>query len=291
MSEVATDITSEETTSVSQVADVPVADTPVSMVNSDGTFVDGWTDSLDEDIRNNAMLKTIPNVAGLAKSLMHAHKQVGKDMMSKPNEQSPEEDWNAAFDAMGRPATPGDYNFKRPDDIPEEHYNEDFAKAAQELMHKEGFSKKQAQAIFDFNNTAVAALIKQQGMDNDEVIANADAKLNEAFGNAKPQKLHLAGIAFEKAVGDNAELRERSGQKFGNDPDFLQIMASLGSKFAESRAITDTLVPTPTDYKEQLDEIMNSPAFMGGPDITDTAHQAAVQKAFRLQETMVKSVG
>lgn len=280
--------TTVETTGTETTTEAP------SIVGEDGiTFSENWRDSLDEDIRDDASLATIKDIKSLSKSFVHARKMVGKDKISIPNEATTVEEWDEFYKAGGKPENANDYNFARPEDMPEELYNEELASSAQELFHKIGLSRKQADALFKFNNDNATASF--QNLKNTEETTMQELKdgLYHDWGNAYEQKKHLGNLAVEKGTEGNSELKDRLVAKLGNDPDFIRFSANIGAKFGESGVITTTHIPTPGDIQEQIDEITMSKVY--GPDyvkhgFTRVQHDAAVNKALRLREQIMENV-
>lgn len=63
-------------------------------------------------------------------------------------------------------------------------------------------------------------------------------------------------------------------QKFGNDPDFLALMASIGKEMGEDKPISSDPVAQ-ADWQEQVDEIRANPAYA---DKSHPQHKALMQK-------------
>ena len=251
--------------------------TTKSIVNTDGTFAETWKESLSEDIRGEVCLNTVRDVPGMAKQLVHAQRMIGKDKMAIPTETSTEDEWEAYYKAGGKPETAGDYNLVAPKDYPPELFNKELAGKAQDLFHKIGLSKKQANALLEFNlNTTLgmhqditnAAELQQQ-----ETIEG----LHKDWGAAYEQKVHMGNVAIEEGTGGDSEFIARITGKYGNDPDFIRFSANLGSKFAEASGAPQT-IPTPVDLQDQINEEMAKPSYT----IVGPGHDAQVAKVQRL---------
>lgn len=270
-------------------AAVPVATPPtpetVPLIDNEGNLKDGWTSILDEDLRDESYLNEAKTLQGIARSVVNARGMVGKDKIVKPTEASSDAEWDDFYVAGGRPDTAADYAFARPEEIPEEYYNEELATAAQELFHKLGISKKQADAIFAFNNNSVISQLSKTAQDNELDAKQLKDKLYADWGNAFEQKKHLGNIAVEKAVDGDEEFKQRLLQKMGNDPDIIRAFSNLGSKFSESSSPDVKLIPTPGDLQERIEEEMGNKAY--GTDyikngFTKAQHQIQVAKVQRL---------
>ena len=263
---------SEETTLEAPVTDVPI-------VNTDGTFTETWKESLSEDIRGEVCLNTVRDVPGMAKQLVHAQRLIGKDKIAKPNENSTEGEWEEYYKAGGRPDTAGDYNLVAPKEYPPELFDKDMAGKAQELFHKLGISKKQSDALMQFqlgeSLTRYQSMMSDQERQQNETLEG----LQTEWGPAFEQKKHLGNIAIEQSVGGNEEFRAKIVEKFGNDPDFIRFASNLGSKFAEATG-APTSIPTPADIQDQINEEMAKPSYMNANDPGHAAQVAKVQRLF-----------
>lgn len=234
---------------------VPAAP-PAPLVNSDGELREGWRDTLPEDIRGDKVFDRVSNFEGVMKSLSSAERAFGKDKIAVPNESSSEAEWDEFHKAGGRPKTAGDYNFTRPEELPEEHYNQELATAAQELFHKIGLSKSQADALFEFNNNNIITQLTKNAQDAEASMAELKNGLYSDWGNAYEQKKHFGNVAIEQGTAGDVEFKGRIAQKFGNDPDFVRFSSNLGSKFAETGSVQIETIPTPGDIQTQIDEAM-----------------------------------
>jgi hypothetical protein len=80
------------------------------------TSVD-WRTSLPEELKSEKSLSSITDIAGLAKSYVHAQKLIGADKIPVPNKHATEDDWNAVYEKLGRPKSAEDYKLNVPDNI------------------------------------------------------------------------------------------------------------------------------------------------------------------------------
>lgn len=271
------------------------------LIDNEGNLRDGWTSILDEDLRGESFLSETKTIQGMARSVVSARSMVGKDKIVKPTEASSEEEWNEFHTAGGRPETAGDYAFARPEELPEEHYDQERANAAQELFHKLGLSKKQADALFAYNNNYVIAQLAKNAQESELAMTALTEGLQTEWGSAIEQKKHLGNVAIEEAVSTmkagvkmvDQDFKARLVEKAGNDPDIIRAFANLGSKFAESGAIQIETVPTPADIQTTIDDEIAKPVY--GPDyakhgFTKAQHKAHVEKVAALFREKTKHV-
>jgi len=262
----------------------------ISIIGADGNFVEGWKDTLDEDIRGETCLNTVNNISTMAKQFVHAQRMIGKDKMAIPNENSPESEWDEFYKIGGRPETPGDYNITKPDDFPDELFSTDLANAAQELFYKLGLSKKQAEGLVEFNNNAALAAFTDHNNALELAQKEVVDGLRAEWGSAYDQNVLKGNIAIEQGVNGDEEFRARLTQKFGNDPDFIRFASNIGGKFGESSSPPSLDVPTPADLQSKITELMATEAYKGGPTIPKAEHDNAVAKVKRLFEEKVESL-
>lgn len=286
MTEVA-ESTSEET---------QVANAPVSMYGDDGRFTETYLQSMPEDIRDNPSLKNVKDVPDALRQLVNSQKMIGKDKMAIPNEAFSESEWGTYWDAGGRPSTPEDYKFTRPEALAEEHYDQELANAYQSLFHKIGLSQKQADEIFAFNTNSLVSALTKQSQDDELTMVDLVNGLKTEWGQAYDQKIQLGNIAIEKACDGNAELKQRLTEQFGNDPDFIRCMANLGGMFMEASPVKPEMIPTPADLLGRIEEESNHPAY--GIDFLEKGftlkqHKLQVEKVYqmRLKQTNNAVVG
>jgi len=280
----------EDGTTDAAVADATTTDAattaqPTPLVNAEGVLREGWRESLPEDIRSDKVFDRVSNFEGIMKTLSSAERVYGKEKIPIPSEASSEAEWAAFHTAGGKPETAGDYNLTRPEELPEEHYSKELATAAQELFHKIGLSKKQADALFEFNNNSVIAQLTSNAQDAEASMAQLTEGLYSEWGNAYEQKKHFGNMAIERGSAGNAEFKARIAEKFGNDPDFIRFTSNLGGMFSEAGSLTVEMIPTPGDIQTQIDDAMAHKSY--GIDyakhgFTKTQHDAQVEKIRQL---------
>jgi hypothetical protein len=264
------------------VMDPPIADPPpaepVAMIGTDGKFTEKWREALPEDIRGEPSLQSFKDVQGLAKSLVNAQRMVGKNKVAIPGETSSAGEWEEFWKAAGRPETAADYQFKRPAEVPEEHWNAKLADEAQALFHKIGLSKKQAAALLQFNVNNLLTDIRTREAEATAAMQGLTDGLHKEWGAAYDEKVHLGNVAIEQGTGGEGEFKDRVVERFGNDPDFIRFAANLGAKFAE-HGVKAAPTATPADIDMKISDLMNTDAYLkaGHP-----GHKAAVEQVHRL---------
>ena len=235
--------------------------TEAPLVGSDGNLRENWQQTLDEDLREDKTLATIKSFNGAMRSVVNARQMVGKDKMVIPTAESGDEVWDAYHKIGGRPDTALDYGFKRPDDFPEEHWDDDFMLKAQEILHKGGASKKLGEDLLALNIESAKAAVEKQRQKEEFELDELNRKLDADWGLARDQKMHLGNIAVAEAVKDkngvvNEEFKARLLEKVNKDPDLIRMVSNLGAKFSEHGVIHDAGIPTVGDLDAKIKDEM-----------------------------------
>lgn len=232
---------------------------PSSPFNEDGTLVENWQALAPEgyeELRESQTLPRLKKFWDVAKSYEHVRRQVPLDKIAKPNENFTDSDWEAWYEAGGRPETAADYGIKRPKDYPEELWDEQRSQGYQDLFHKIGLSKAQSDALVAYNNEQTLALKKTLDQQEELNFKTLEDNLHTKWGAAYDQNVHLGNIAIEKGSKGDLEYKERLLDKINSDPDLIEFASNLGSLFAEHKIVEDTKIPTPGDYDEQISKAM-----------------------------------
>ena len=254
----------DDTGTTDAAVGVAAQPTPQSFIGNDGALLDGWRDHyVPEDIRGEKVFDRATTLPNIFRSLASAERMVGADKMAIPTDKSGDDVWDAYYRIGGRPETPQEYGFARPEKLPEEFYSEEKAGVFAEAMHKLGLSKKQAQGLFDFYHADIAKALDDKRI-NDQIESDSllNTLVNEQGNNFEAFK-HLGNIAIKKGVNGDAEFKERLLAKMNKDADWIRFAGNLGSKFNESSGTTIPIAmqETKNQLQEKINEIMASDAF------------------------------
>lgn len=284
-----TQVQTPEPTPTAASDTTPIVSGPI--IDDDGNLREGWTSMLDEDLRESQYLKEVKTIQGMARSTVSARSMVGADKIVVPTEASSEADWDAYYVAGGRPDTAEDYAFAKPEDLPEEFYDADYATGIQDILFKFGGSKKLADALFAYNNEYVAKQIGVIAQDEETTTTQLKDGLYADWGNAYEQRKHMGDVAVEKGTQGNEEFKTRLLEKYGNDPDFIRYSSNLGGLFSESTSPDAKAIPTPGDMSEAIAKEQANPAYgteYATHGFTKAQHKAQVAKVQRMfNEKMV----
>ena len=134
-------------------------------------------------------------------------------------------------------------------------------------------------------NAQLGYVLDHYAMSQQPDIAGAEAELKQTWPSDDQMQRGLAQSyrATAAYAGDDAT-RERLEQKFGNDPDFIRLMARIGNELQEDRP------PSGVSQAEAdtLESLMTSTAYH---DRSHPEHAATVRKAAALYAKKFPNTG
>lgn len=188
---------------------------------------------LPEEFRADPVFKDLRDPAALAKSYANAARMVGLDkgkVLRLPDaEDAPE--WGEVFGRLGRPEKPDGYELAAPEGLEPEALSE-----AAAAFHAAGLSKKQAAAVMGVYAKRLEQAQAAQAAQSEAARAAAERDLKAEWGNAFPERLHLAKRAAMEAGGEDF-LKALDESGLGNNPVVLRALAKLGAQIAEPNAL------------------------------------------------------
>lgn len=254
-----------------------------TMLDAQGFFAENWKDSLPEELRNEPCLDNVKNFATLTKSYVNSQKMIGKNKIAIPGENATEEERNAFYSALGRPATANDYkhdNVKLPEGI---ELDENAVSKFKEFAFKNGISQEvYEQALaFDIERARVAQEAAVAAH-NQEYTATMN-KLQEKYGDNLPARIAqvdkalttfgIKDIFVEKALTNNFEI--------------FEALANIGSRISESKLMPGEVAQNFKTPQQQIDDIYadkNSPIYQ----MDHPKHDATVAEVKRLMALINK---
>lgn len=195
------------------------------VTTSAGSLSEGdWRSVLPPDLQQEKTLEKFKGVDGLAKSYVELEKDASRLRNAKgvivPGENAKPEDVDAFHKAIGRPDTPEDYGFTKPDNLPEGVVWDDERMAAYaKVFHANGIPKAAAHAIIqahtesviqeaaadekaqkEFLEASTVAIKKEWGKDFEANLAQAEAIIEKLFGSEFKSLLKSTGLGNHPAV-------------------------------------------------------------------------------------------
>jgi len=196
--------------------------------NPGGNAPQDWRHSLDPQLREEAVFKTIPDVATLAKNYLNAQKLVGADKINVPTKHATPEDWKAVYTKLGLPIDMKDYTLKEPESIKGE-----FVGKFKEAAFKAGVLPKQVQEIVDWFAKADAEARANMGVQQDTTVKGQIEALKQEWGVAFSDKVAQAKSVLQK-YGDPELMDHLDKSGLGNDTKLIKLMSKIGESLKES---------------------------------------------------------
>jgi len=204
-------------------------DAPVTPAAPTGiVFPENWKEGVDAELRNDPSMQHILDVPTLAKSYVHARKQIGADKIAIPGKHATEQDWMSVYTKLGLPSSLETYDVE----IPSETFDETTINVIKEHAHKAGILPNQLNQLLAGYaaavDTAGEEATKQQEL---EQVKQIDG-LRKEWGMAFEQNVAEAKSAV-KFLNDAAfnEWLDKTGM--GNNPTMIKVFNKFGQLLKE----------------------------------------------------------
>lgn len=245
----------------------PEGEQATVLVDAEGKLVDNWQTHAPEGyegLREDKSLGTLKSLWDMGKSYVHVRKQVPLDKTAIPNDNWGDDEWNEWHKAGGRPETAADYAMARDENIPEELMPKEMIDGYQELFHKIGLSKKQSDAINEYNTGQMLAEISTAQQQHEDDVTKVSDGLRKLWGLAYDQNVHRGNVAIDKDkdVEGDPEYKARLLEKVNADPDLIRFASNMGYKFVEHKIVEDPGIPTPEDVQQRINAEMLKPEYL-----------------------------
>jgi hypothetical protein len=235
-------------------------DTPTSVVNSDGSFTENWTERFDEGDREH--LSRYKSLDELGKSHMNLTRKYGKDpntMVEIPSETSSDEVRAAFRKAKGAPDTVDAYEYTLSDEMVVKLGPLDDKKMAafREFAHQQEWSPKQFKDALDFYHANIASDIDAADVAFEEQRKEAQEKGVAAL------KKEWRGEYDNRVLRANAVLRKYGGEEAvaefnaQNSPLMTNFLDNVAEAMSEDtlKGIVSSDGATATNIKAQIADV------------------------------------
>jgi len=276
---------------------VPVAE-PAAALPTDGgpieqkaapaiSMPENWKDILAEDLRADPSMKHINDVGALAKSYVHAQRQMGADKITVPSKHATEDEWRAAFSKLGLPDSMDKYELNPVKGNPTD--DEVFSKF-KEIAYQNSLLPHQAQKVYDWYNGMADEMVRKQQIENQAIFDEKLQGLKQEWGDAFADKVQLAQGAVLHVGGE--ELKNYMNESgLGNDTVLIKAFAKVAEvlgedQFKDGRIFTGGF--SVEDSKQKVEQTMGdpkSPYF----DKTHPGHAAMVKEMSQHFENLNKA--
>ncbi len=264
--------------------------TPASVV-LDGT---NWDKFIPEDLRDDQNFLPFQGkgVDEVLRSFVNAQRMIGADKFIVPaGKNDTPEVWAQVWDKLGRPKDVTGYQFNEPK-LPEgmaidKAFMENFTK----FGHENGFTQKQASALFDFYNQWAGEQYQAFQTGREQAVKAAMEKAEETlrgeYGAKYDDKIVLARKVI-MTYGGTPEETKAFIDRFGNDPTVIKTLVKLGELVSENKLVSgdrpDWDLGPEGARKKAVDIMANetNPLHKAYLDKTHPQHLEAVNEVERL---------
>ena len=237
---------------------------PVALVDHEGSFRENWKDSLPEEIRGEECLNNVAGFTDLVTQHVHGQKSVGKDKIALPGANATDAEWDAFYDAAGRPKTEDDYKVDPDPDIPEGFHSPERMARGRAIARKFGLSKKQWDGLIAWDNSETKMSLAVLDKDAAAELKTAEDTLKEKLGMAYEESLHNVNVLINTTTeeGDN---RAEFIKEFGRNPKFVLWANDVAKKMISHEAlIAEVTQATPKEAMVKIGELEATPGYSDG---------------------------
>lgn len=240
-----------------------MSDETTMMDDGQGASED-WRSAIPEDLQNDPSLADIKDIAGLAKSYVHAQHMIGSDKVVVPSKDAPQEEKDAFFNKLGRPDTHEGYELPT-ENMPDIKLDDGLMNQFFQEAHRIGLNKQQAAALVRWQAQAAQEGSEAGVIEMESHLAQAQEAMRKEFGNAYEQNLDMAQQAAKQFGGEELiELLNSTG--LGNEPAVIKAFANIGKAISNDEVIggggRQSFVLSPAEAKKAISEKKRDPNFM-----------------------------
>ncbi len=258
-------------------------------IGADGAFKDGWKDNLlPEEIRSEKIWDRFGNIQEVFKSESEAQKLVAKKGLIPPTDKSTPEEWNSFYKALGRPDKPEEYGLKRPDEIPEEMWDNELLNSATKAFHEMGVPTPQAKKLFDWYNQKTLESIKkteQAHQEAERLIRGESGNKYDAIADDSHRLMtnNLEGLPEPIKQGILTEINDPKVK-----PYLFFLLANIQKHFDEHTVMTGGELPGTKGIDQQIAELEAQPEYLDIKRENPAKHKLLIEQTMRLREQKLK---
>lgn len=210
--------------------DLPQEDSPTQVMNADGAFNPGWFTRFEELQPYAATLSKFQRPEALAKSYAHLEKLRGYPDTDDAARM-------AAFRAaVGLPATAEEFAMERPQDTPDEIWNEELVNQLSGVAYEYGVPPKALAALAERYTSEGRKFMERCRLENEQAVAAAETELQQAWGPAFESNMDTIST-FLKTMSDRAGINLDSlveNPALRANPDFAKLLLELAGLVDEA---------------------------------------------------------
>ena len=264
--------------------EAPMAAEPSKTILESAPPITDFRSEIQQEYMSSQTVANAQSVNDLAKQVVNLEKVMGKPKVELPQENWNEQNWNEFYNKTGRPETIEGYQAPSVDGF---QFSENDQKTLFESFHKSGISQKQASDIMQTlaqRELNMADQINQKFETNE---AAAKEELAKRWGDNFEMNQRLAATALRETA--DADAFDRLNEKFGNDPDFLDIMSKMGNKMMDDTEFKSNLqsntMTSDIVARSEIDQLKLDGNFQGALlDAGHPGHKAALERWSKLHQ-------
>lgn len=150
--------------------------------------------------KDKPYLKGVDSPEKLFKMLDGAQELIGKKGPARPIDGAPQAEWDAYYEANGRPKTAAEYIFEPVEGL---KYDEKLTQGVKDLMFKNGINAAQAKELQKGFDGLVAQIAKEKGLELKQMDTDFDKLGSESFGAQRDQILANSKALLDKFTSPN----------------------------------------------------------------------------------------
>lgn len=211
----------------------------------------------DQSLRDFAGKFTTP--ADMAKAAMEFRQTLSRSI-TVPGKDASEKDTAAFRKAIGVPETVEGYEFSMPEGQEASESDKAFQSKMAEVFHKTGVPAASAKALNDAWNEMTAEARDEQDRVASEKRGESEAALKKEWGADYDANAQLAGRVIRSHASPEfvsfLENTEVEGQKLGDHPEMMRLMAKIGRRMDEHGFIGVSGAEEQGTIRDEINQIM-----------------------------------
>lgn len=207
-------------------------------IASDGKLNKSRYDHLPDDLKDlRETLEKVPDLPSLFHKLHHLNTLAGKKgllpLPANASDKDKAEFKERLRSILGVPAKPEEYGIKRPDEVPEEHWDGEFVNEVQKLAYEEGVSPQTLHRLVEMTNQRALANLQAQELARQEQLKQTETQLRQQWQGNYESNLRTAMLTAQTFGLDPDD------PLLGNHPGVIQALAQIGQKLGNHNLVTD----------------------------------------------------
>ena len=242
-----------------------------------------WKESLPEDLRDAPALQSFTDIPNLAKGYVHLSSKLGANKLVVPDSHTTEEEWENVYTQLGRPETPGDYDFSQ---VSQGEDSKDFEVAWAEQAHQLGLLPHQASGVLDFLNRGERAAMEEIAQQNETSRMDAEQALRKEWGAKYNENLSR----IKNLISGFGESTAKAFDQLGNNVEFLKGLDQIAQMVKEDEIpgkleTVNNWGITFDQAEKRKAEIYDHPGYMDKTHPNHNALMAELEKMWQVTHT------